>query len=95
MYANAVRRLLWCAGKYREAVGILLADASSITAPENWARHTAYQRHEEHLRRRAVRALLVARTLAPTPQDASPLDEQLGLLYLDEVGFLATGILTP
>lgn len=66
-------------------MGILLTDASRIIAPEDWPSEQALHRHLEQLRRRAARALLVARCLAPTPREAAPLDEQLGLLYLDEV----------
>ena len=73
------------AGKYREAVAILLTDASRVLAPEDWPREEAAAGHLAQLRRRAARALLLARCLAPHPQDTAPLDEQLGLLYMDEV----------
>ena len=43
------------------------------------------QRHLSQLRARAARALSIARCLAPGPSERAGLDEQLGLLFLDQV----------
>ena len=47
---------------------------------------SAVQQNLAQLRARAARALSIARCLAPGPSERAGLDEQLGLLLLDQVG---------